>query len=109
MRGRLTRSRGARGEKSLQASFFGIGAYTSGLLAVRFGTPFYLNFLAAGLLAGAIALTRLLRALLFEVTPTDPLTFVAVAVLLGIIAAAAAFAPARRAARVDPLVVLRSE
>src|SRR5205085_7238761 len=39
-----------------QAAFFGIGAYTSGLMAVRFGTPFYLNFLVAGLLAGAIAL-----------------------------------------------------
>jgi branched-chain amino acid transport system permease protein len=34
-----------------QAAFFGIGAYTSGLMAVRFGTPFYLNFLAAGVLA----------------------------------------------------------
>jgi len=35
-----------------QAAFFGIGAYTSGLMAVRFGTPFYLNFLAAGVVAG---------------------------------------------------------
>ena len=35
-----------------QAAFFGIGAYTSGLMAVHFGTPFYLNFLAAGLVAG---------------------------------------------------------
>nr|WP_249158583.1 branched-chain amino acid ABC transporter permease [Bradyrhizobium jicamae] len=39
-----------------QAAFFGIGAYASALLAVHFGTPFYVNFLAAGLITGAIAL-----------------------------------------------------
>ena len=39
-----------------QAAFFGIGAYASALLAVHFGTPFYVNFLAAGIAAGAIAL-----------------------------------------------------
>ena len=60
-------------------------------------------------LAGAIALTRVFRGLLFEVTPTDPLTFATVAMLLGIVAAAASVAPARRAACVDPLIVLRSE
>src|SRR5262245_29886021 len=38
-----------------QAAFFGVGAYTSALLAVHFGTPFYVNFLAAGVAAGAIA------------------------------------------------------
>ena len=39
-----------------QAAFFGVGAYTSALLAVHFGTPYYVNFLAAGLMAGALAL-----------------------------------------------------
>ncbi len=39
-----------------QAAFFGIGAYASGLLAVHYGTPFYVNILAAGLIAGAVAL-----------------------------------------------------
>jgi predicted permease len=56
---------------------------------------------------GALALTRLLGALLYEVSPTDPLTFVAVAVLLTAVAAVAAWMPAWRATRIDPLVVLR--
>jgi predicted permease len=67
---------------------------------------------AAGVLlglGGAVSLTRLFRTLLFEVTPTDPVTFGAVAVLLAVVAAVASLAPATRAARVDPLVVLRSE
>ena len=67
---------------------------------------------AAGLIcgiAGALALTRLLRALLFGVSPTDPWTIAAVAILLGMVALAATALPARRAARVDPLPALRSE
>ena len=44
-----------------QAAFFGIGAYTSALMAVHFGTPFYLNLVAAGVVAGAIALLPALR------------------------------------------------
>src|SRR5260370_15814841 len=46
-----------------QAAFFGIGAYASALMAVRFGTPFYLNLIASGLVAGAIALPRGIPAL----------------------------------------------
>jgi putative ABC transport system permease protein len=60
-------------------------------------------------LGGALVLTRLFRTLLFEVTPTDPVTFLAVTCVLAIVAGIAALAPALRAARVDPLVVLRSE
>lgn len=60
-------------------------------------------------LAGAIAASRLLSSLLFEVKPGDPLTYVGVAVLLGLVALAATYLPARRAARVDPLVALRIE
>jgi putative ABC transport system permease protein len=56
---------------------------------------------------GALALTRLLGALLYEVSPTDPITYVAVAVLLTLVAALAAWMPAWRATRIDPLVVLR--
>jgi putative ABC transport system permease protein len=60
-------------------------------------------------LSGAAGLTRLLKRLLFGVGPTDPLTFVAVAALLGGVAWLACWLPARRAARVDPLVALRHE
>jgi ABC-type antimicrobial peptide transport system permease subunit len=59
--------------------------------------------------AGAIALTRVLRTLLFGVTPTDPMTFLLVAVVLSGVALGATLIPAHRAARVDPLLALRSE
>ena len=60
-------------------------------------------------LCGAFALTRFLRSLLFEIGPTDPATFAAVAVLLMIVVLAASYIPARRAMRVDPMVALRHE
>jgi predicted permease len=59
-------------------------------------------------LIGAVAATRILRSLLFEVSPTDPLTLLAVGVFLVILAALASYAPARRAAHVDPIEVLRA-
>jgi len=63
----------------------------------------------AGGLAGALALTRLIESQLWDVTPTDPLTFVAVSVLLVAIAAIACMIPARRALSVDPTVALRTD
>ena len=60
-------------------------------------------------LAGAFALTRLLESQLFQVTPTDKLTFIAVASSLIVVALLACFIPARRATKVDPLVALRDE
>ncbi len=63
---------------------------------------------ASGLL-GALWVTEALSSLLFGVTPTDPVTFAVVALLLIAVAAAASFVPARRAARVDPMVALRYE
>ena len=65
-----------------------------------------------GLTAGipaALILTHFLSALLFGVTPTDPLTFIGVALLLMLVALAAAYIPARRAIRIDPMVALRCE
>jgi len=60
-------------------------------------------------LTGAFALTRLMRDLLFGVATTDPATFIAISVLMALIALLASFIPAQRAARVDPVVSLRYE
>ena len=59
--------------------------------------------------AGALGLTRVVRSLLFGITPTDPLTFGLITVLVGAVAFVACWFPARRASRVDPMVALRYE
>ena len=60
-------------------------------------------------LIGALALARVLRNLLFQVAPTDPATFVSVALILSAVALLACYLPARRAARIDPMVALRQQ
>jgi ABC-type antimicrobial peptide transport system permease subunit len=71
-----------------------------------------LTLAAAGVvvgLAGAFWLARFMAALLYGVSPGDPLTFAAIPAVLFIVALAAGYVPARRAARVDPVVSLRCE
>jgi putative ABC transport system permease protein len=60
-------------------------------------------------LVAAWALSRLLTRQLFEMTPVDPPTYLGAAVLLAIVALAANYVPARRAARTDPLTSIRTE
>jgi len=71
-----------------------------------------LKLVAAGLLIGAmlaLVLTRAIQHVLFDVTASDPVTYVVVAVLLAATGAAAAWLPAHRASTTDPAVVLRAE
>ena len=63
---------------------------------------------AAGL-AGSLALSRFIETLLYDVKPADPVTFAVVATVLAIVALAACWIPARRAAQLDPVVALRSQ
>ena len=60
-------------------------------------------------IAGAFALTRLLKDMLFQVRATDPATFVGISILFVLVGVAASHIPARRAATVDPMVALRYE
>jgi putative ABC transport system permease protein len=64
--------------------------------------------IVVGLIAAAAA-TRLLQAMLFQTTATDPATFVVVPIVLALVAALAALIPALRATRTDPIVAMRAE
>ena len=87
-----------------------VGAAPRQVVALVFGRGLRVTAVATALgLAGALAATRLLRSQLFGVAPGDPVTFVAAAAVLAIVALLACYLPARRAAKVDAVVALRSE
>jgi putative ABC transport system permease protein len=87
-----------------------VGASARDILRMVLQEAIVLAAIAIGAgLAGALALTRVLRTLLFEVSPTDPATLLCVSCAVLLIAGVAAFLPARRAMRVDPMVALRYE
>jgi putative ABC transport system permease protein len=87
-----------------------IGAWPTEILRMVLGQGLLLTGLGVALgLVGAVALTRILHRLLFEVSPVDPLTFAIVAAVLGGAALLACYLPARRAASVDPVIALRYE
>jgi putative ABC transport system permease protein len=77
-------------------------------LIVGHGMKLVLAGLVLGV-AGALALTKVLAGMLFNVRASDPVTFVAVGTLLAAVGAMACYLPARRAAKVDPMVALRAE
>jgi predicted permease len=87
-----------------------LGAERRAVLRMIFGHGLVLTL--GGVIVGltaAFALTRVMRSLLFEVSPSDPTTFAAVPLLLSAVALAASYIPACRATRIEPLVALRDE
>ena len=87
-----------------------LGAQPRHVLKLVVGQGLVLALIGVGIgVAGALGLTRLMTSLLFEVKPTDPATFVAVSLGLIAVTIFACYLPARRATKVDPIVVLRYE
>jgi len=87
-----------------------LGAQSSDVFKLVIGHGMVLTLIGVGLgLLGALVVTRLMQTLLFTVSATDPLTFAGVAAALVAVALIACYVPARRAAKVDPLVALRTE
>jgi putative ABC transport system permease protein len=87
-----------------------IGAQAGDVLRMVVGGGMKLAFAGVAIgIAGAMALSRLVASMLYEVTPVDPASYAATTVLLLAVAALACYLPARRAMRVDPLTALRQE
>jgi putative ABC transport system permease protein len=87
-----------------------LGAQTGDVLRLVVGQGMKLTLLGAALgLVLALALTRVMKSLLFGVSPTDPLTFALITTALILVALTACFIPARRATRIDPMTALRAE
>jgi putative ABC transport system permease protein len=87
-----------------------LGAQPQNVFRIIVGHGLQLALFGVGIgLVAALALTRLLQSFLFGISAYDPLTFIAVSLLLTLVAVAASYFPARRATRVDPMVALRYE
>ena len=87
-----------------------LGAQPRDVLRLVLGHGAKLALFGIGIgVAGALGLTRLMASLLFQVKPTDPITFSGVAIALGIVALAACYLPARKAMKVNPVTALRYE
>jgi ABC-type antimicrobial peptide transport system permease subunit len=77
-------------------------------MILRQGVILAVGGIAAGV-GAALLLTRLMQSLLYEITPSDPITFVVVGVVLFVVALVASYLPAWRATRVSPLIALRTQ
>ncbi len=87
-----------------------LGASAGDVLRLVVGRGLTLTLIGTGAgIVGSIALTRLMASLLYDIKPGDPATLAAVALVVAAVALLACYIPARRAARVDPLVALRSD
>jgi predicted permease len=87
-----------------------LGASTGSVLRLVLGQGLALAGLGLALgLAAAVTGTRLLKSMLFRVQPNDPVVYLAVAGLLGMVALVASYVPARRASKIDPLAAIRQE